>query len=396
VRNKAVYVGSLVVSGLVGGTLALVVGALVWDDGATTTIVEAADTGAGTAVADTPTIAPADGDTSVESAVNHIYSTAAPGVVQVTSSVVAEGFFGQERGEALGSGFVIDKDGHIVTNYHMIENAERVYVNFTQDDGLEATIVGADPATDVALLKISGNRRGLAPIPLGNSDRVRVGDQVVAIGNPFGLERSVTAGIVSALQREIVSPSNFPIDQVIQTDAAINRGNSGGPLLNMEGEVIGVNTQIATAGSEGNVGIGFAVPVNTVRDVVGELMRTGRVEHAYLGVSMQDLSADVARVINVPAEGALIRAVVPDSPADEAGLRGGDTSVVINGESYVLGGDVVVEVAGKDVTSANDVRRAIAARKPGQTLPLRIRRGEEVLEVTVKLGRAPTDVGSSP
>jgi S1-C subfamily serine protease len=218
----------------------------------------------------------------------------------------------------------------------------------------------------------------------------------VAIGNPFGLERSVTAGIVSALQREIVSPSNFPIDQVIQTDAAINRGNSGGPLLNMTGEVIGVNTQIATAGSEGNVGIGFAVPVNTVRDVVGELMRTGRVEHAYAGVSMQDLSADVARVINVPEEGALIARVVPDSPADQAGLVGGDTTVVINGESYVLGGDVIVEAAGKAVKSSDDVRRAIAARKPGQTLPLRIRRGEDTLEVTVKLGRAPTDVGRSP
>jgi S1-C subfamily serine protease len=389
VRNRAVFVGSLVASGVIGGALALAVGTVVLDDEGTTTVVEAV--GTGTPVANTSTVAPGDGTARADAAgaVGRIYATAGPGVVQVTSSVVTEGLFGEQRGEALGSGFVIDQEGHIVTNYHVIENAERVFVNFTQDDGLEAKVVGIDPATDIALLKIDGHRRGLAPIPLGDSEGVQVGDEVVAIGNPFGLERSVTAGIVSALQREIVSPSNFPIDQIIQTDAAINRGNSGGPLLNLDGEVIGVNTQIADAGSGGNVGIGFAVPVNTVRNVVGELMRTGRVEHAYAGVSMQDLSAEVARVINVPEEGALIARVVPDSPAEDAGLQGGDTPVVIGGVSYVVGGDVIVEVAGKTVKSSDDVRRAIAARKPGQKLPLRIRRGEETLDVTVTLGRAP-------
>jgi S1-C subfamily serine protease len=317
-------------------------------------------------------------------------------VVQVTSSVVTQSFFGQERGEALGSGFVVDKSGHIVTNYHVIDGASEVFVNFSQDDRLRARIVGSDPATDIALLKIDGHRRGLSPIALGDSEEVRVGDEVVAIGNPFGLERSVTAGIVSALQREIVSPSSYPIDKVIQTDAAINRGNSGGPLLNAAGEVIGVNTQIATAGSEGNVGVGFAVPVNTVRDVVMELIRTGRVEHAYIGISMQDLSKEVASLVDLPTQGALVARVVPGSPADQAGLRGGDTSIVINGESYVVGGDVITEADGRPVASSDDVREAIANRKPGQKLPLRIRRGTETLSVTVTLGRTPTDGTSAP
>jgi S1-C subfamily serine protease len=383
------YVASVAAAGLLGGGLALAIGSVVWEDGGTTTVVREAT------VASEPTDFQAASNTDGGS-IGEVYRRAAPAVVQVTSSVVTQSFFGEERGQALGSGFVVDKDGHIVTNYHVIEGASEVFVNFSQDDQLKARIVGSDPATDVALLKIDGHRRGLAPISLGNSDEVRVGDEVVAIGNPFGLERSVTAGIVSALQREIVSPSNFPIDQVIQTDAAINRGNSGGPLLNADGEVIGVNTQIATAGSEGNVGIGFAVPVNTVRDVVMELIRTGRVEHAYLGVSMQDLTEDIAGVIDVPSEGALVARVVAGSPADRAGLEGGDTSVVVNGESYVVGGDVITAAGGRPVTSSDDVRRVIAAKQPGQTLPLRIRRGDQTLSVTVTLGRAPTDGTNAP
>jgi S1-C subfamily serine protease len=389
VRSGLPYVASVTAAGLIGGGLAFAAGSLVWDEGGTTTVVQEA-----TAATTEPTGFGPAADTS--GTIGDVYRRAAPAVVQVTSSVVTQSFFGEERGQALGSGFVVDKNGHIVTNYHVVEGASEVFVNFSQDDQLRARIVGTDPATDVALLKIDGHRRGLAPITLGNSDGVRVGDEVVAIGNPFGLERSVTAGIVSALQREIVSPSNFPIDKVIQTDAAINRGNSGGPLLNAAGEVIGVNTQIATAGSEGNVGIGFAVPVNTVRDVVMELIRTGRVEHAYIGVSMQDLSPDVSDLIDVPSEGALVARVVPGSPADEAGLQGGETSVVINGESYVVGGDVIVGADGKKVTSSDDVRRAIAGKKPGQRLPLRIRRGDETLSVTVTLGRAPTDATNAP
>ena len=390
-RSGLPYVASVAAAGLLGGGVAFAVGSAMWDDeGGTTTVVEAAD-----AATEPPSFAGSTGEQDGGS-IGEVYRRVSPGVIQVTSNVVTESVFGPQRQQGLGSGFVVDKDGHIVTNYHVIQGASEVFVNFSQDDQLKAKVVGADPATDIALLKIDGHRRGLAPISLGDSDKVKVGDEVVAIGNPFGLERSVTSGIVSALQREIVSPNNFPIDQVIQTDAAINRGNSGGPLLNAEGQVIGVNTQIATAGSEGNVGIGFAVPVNTVRDVVMELMRTGRVEHPYLGISMQDVTDDIAGLIDLPPEGVLVARVIPDSPADDAGIRGGDTSVVIEGESYIVGGDVITHADGLPVSSSDDVRRALRAKKPGQTLPLQIRRGDQTLSVTVTLGQAPTEGVKAP
>jgi S1-C subfamily serine protease len=374
---------ALTAAGLVGGAAALAIGSAIWD-GETTTVVERA------AAAPTAVAAFAD---EPASSVGDIYRTAGPGVVQITSEVVAaDPLFGESRGRSLGSGFVWDTEGHIVTNYHVVEGAERVFVSFTQDDRLEATIVGTDPSTDLALLEIDvRSKRALSPIPLGDSGSVRVGDEVVAIGNPFGLDRTVTRGIVSAVQREIQSPNNFTIDEVIQTDAAINSGNSGGPLLSADGRVIGVNTQIATAGSEGNVGIGFAVPVNTVKQVVGELLDSGRVDHAYLGVTMADLNEEVARLFNLPAKGILIASVRPGSPAERAGLRGGDTNVVVDGTSYVLGGDVVLEVDGQEVERADELRSAVAEKEPGDELRLRILRGEEEQDVTVKLGRQPTD-----
>ena len=389
-RSGLPYVASIAAAGLLGGGVAFAVGSAMWGEGGTTTVVEAAD-----AATEPPSFGSGTGEEEGGS-IADVYSRVSPGVVQVTSSVLTESVFGTERREGLGSGFVVDKEGHIVTNYHVVQGATEVFVNFSQDDQLKARIVGTDPTTDIALLKIDGHRRGLAPISLGNSDKVKVGDEVVAIGNPFGFERSITAGIVSALQREIVSPNNFPIDQVIQTDAAINRGNSGGPLLNAGGQVIGVNTQIATAGSEGNVGIGFAVPVNTVKDVVMELMRSGRVEHPYLGISMQDVTDDIAGLIDLPPEGVLVGRVIPDSPAADAGIRGGDTSVVIEGQSYIVGGDVITHADGLPVSSSDDVRRAIRAKKPGQTLPLQIRRGDQTLSVTVTLGQAPTEGVQTP
>ncbi len=377
---------AVLAAGLAGGGAALAVGSALWDGG-TTTVVQQAEQG------DVPA-ANFQRDGSAES-VGQIYRQAAAGVVQITSQVVSEDpFFGEQRGQSLGSGFVIDTDGHIVTNYHVVQGADEVYVNFTQNDRLKAKIVGTDPSTDIALLQIdASHKRALSPLELGNSDTVRVGDQVVAIGNPFGLDRTVTAGIVSALQRQIQSPSGFTIDKVIQTDAAINKGNSGGPLLNAEGQVIGVNSQIATAGSEGNVGIGFAVPVNTVKKVVTDLMETGRVDHAYLGVSLQDIGPDVAKLFNVPTEGVLIARVERGGPADKAGLRGGDTSVVVDGTSYILGGDVILEADGKKVESADALRSLIAAKSSGDRLGLTIRRGDEERDVTVTLGRQPRSAG---
>jgi S1-C subfamily serine protease len=378
--NKVPFVAALLASGLVGGGVAVAIGSLVEAEPTTTVIRESASAGLEPVAFESDRTA---------GTVGEIYAARAPGVVQVTSSRVTQGFFGPRQGEALGSGFVIGKDGHIVTNYHVIEGADEILVNFSQDDGVVAELVGVDPSTDLALLKIQEHRRALTPIPLGDSSTVRVGDEVIAIGNPFGLDRTVTAGIVSALQRQILSPSNFTIDKVIQTDAAINQGNSGGPLLNAEGDVIGVNTQIATAGSQGNVGIGFAVPVNTVKTVVGELLEYGRVEHSYLGVSMQDLTPEVARYVNVPERGALIAQVYPDSPAEAAGLRGAEQTVVIDGQSYAVGGDVVVRADGRAIRSSDDLRQVVAAKKPGDELELEVLRGEEELEISVTLGTLP-------
>ena len=383
VRSPLPLIAAVLAAGVLGGGAALAIGSAVWDGGTTTVVRE---TSAG---ADLVSAAQFEGEEN-PSTVGEIYAQAGSGVVQITSEVVTESFFGERLREGLGSGFVIDQQGHVVTNYHVIEGARNVYVNFSSDDRLRAEVVGTDPSTDLALLKIDANQRALTPLRLGNSEAVQVGDEVVAIGNPFGLTRTVTRGIVSALHRQIGSPGGFTIDKVIQTDAAINKGNSGGPLFNAEGEVIGVNTQIATGGTtEGNVGIGFAVPVNTVKEVVSELMADGRVEHPYMGVRMQDVSERVAELYNLPEDSVLITTVEPGSPADRAGLRGGDTSVVVDGTSYTIGGDVVLEADGRPVRSADELRAAVREKEPGDRMELEVRRGSESETITVTLGRLP-------
>ena len=224
---------------------------------------------------------------------------------------------------------MIDKAGHIVTNYHVIEGADQIEVSFSNQDTLRATLVGSDPSTDIAVLRVEASSRSLTPLVLGNSDAVRVGDPVVAIGNPFGLARTATAGIVSAVQeRTITAPNGYPIDHVIQTDAPINSGNSGGPLLNDRAEVIGVNSQIAPAqGSSGNVGIGFAVPSNTVKEVVAQLVATGQVDRAYLGIGGTTVTAELARVFRLPVDaGVLVEDVGDGTAAARAGLKAGTTS----------------------------------------------------------------------
>jgi S1-C subfamily serine protease len=322
--------------------------------------------------------------------VNEIYERAAPGVVQINSNLSGVSLpAGDQR--ALGSGFVIDKSGHIVTNYHVVQGANEIRVGFSNRDTMEARLVGSDPSTDVAVLRVNVDASALAPLPLGDSDRVEVGDPVVAIGNPFGLDRTATAGIVSAVQRLITAPSDFTIDHVIQTDAPINRGNSGGPLLNDRGEVIGVNTQIETGGiTTGNVGIGFAVPSNTVKNVVGQILRTGRVEHPHLGIRGKPITPDVAEAYRLPTEaGVLVESVTGGTGADRAGLQAGDTKVFVAGDSYILGGDIIVAADGKKVSSVEELRDAVAAHKPGEKLKLRIYRDGERTSVTVTLGRRP-------
>jgi S1-C subfamily serine protease len=352
-----------------------------------------------------PSVASAAFQSGKALSINAIYQRDAPGVVQVTSTTVVQvpqdPFFGNpfgpstERQRALGSGFVIDKAGHIVTNYHVIQGARSIKVSFSNNESMKAKVVGTDPSTDLAVLQVDANSRALTPIQLGDSDAVRVGDSVVAIGNPFGLDRTVTAGIVSALQRPIQAPNGYTIDHVIQTDAALNHGNSGGPLLNAEGLVIGVNSQIQTAdaSSQGNVGIGFAIPSNTVKSVVAQIIKNGKVEHAFLGISARGITPELAKVFRLPvSSGLLVEGVEPNSGAAQAGLKAGTTQVTLAGESYYLGGDVIVSADGVPVKSIARLRDLVNAKSPGDEMTLEIYRGSKKLTLHVKLGRQPSSL----
>jgi S1-C subfamily serine protease len=265
-------------------------------------------------------------------------------------------------------------------------------VSFSGNDQINATVIGKDPSTDVAVLRIVTHARALDPLSLGDSDVVRVGDTVYAIGNPFGYTRTLTSGLVSALQRQITAPNSLPIENAIQTDAAINHGNSGGPLIDAAGHVIGVTSQISTGttGQQGNLGIGFAIPINTVRTVAAQLIKSGKVEHPYLGISVLPITTELARLFNLPSShGLLVARVDPGSGAAKAGLKAGNTNVIVQGTSYPLGGDIVVAVGGKPVHTFEQLRDSIAQKKPGDKLSLQIYRHGKKTSVTVTLGQAP-------
>ena len=331
--------------------------------------------------------------------INEIYRASAPAVVHIeTTSRVQQpsDFFGNPFGttqtqRALGSGFVIDKAGHIVTNYHVVRGANSIQVSFSNNEHFKAKVVGVDPSTDSAVLQVKVKSRALKSLPLGNSDSVRVGDQVIAIGNPFGLDRSVTAGIVSAVQRRIEAPNQLSISHVIQTDAALNHGNSGGPLLNAQGQVIGVNAQIETGGqSQGNVGIGFAIPINTIKDVVAELIKHGKVEHPFLGIEGKTLQPNIGRLFHLQVtSGVLVASVRPGTGAAKAGLKPATSQVTVEGESWPAGGDVIVKVDGQPVPSVERLVDLIAAKKPGDKIDLEVVRGTSRIHLNVKLGRQP-------
>jgi putative serine protease PepD len=332
--------------------------------------------------------------------IGQIYKQDAPGVVQITARIYTQArdpIFGTPQGflteeKALGSGFVLSKGGFILTNYHVVQGASSIRVSFSNNDSLQARLVGADPSTDVAVLKVGTKSRALKPLPMGNSDAVRIGDTVVALGNPLGYVRTVTAGIVSALQRRIQSPNSQPIDHIIQTDAAINPGNSGGPLIDTSGAVIGVNAAISTPSSseQGNVGIGFAIPINTVKNVAEQLMHTGKVVHTYMGVSVQAITPEVSRLVGLPvSRGLLVAEVFAGSPAAKAGIRGGSLDEIVQGESYMVGGDVIESVDGLPVRSETRFRDIIASKKPGEIITLQIYRGDARSSLDVTLGRLP-------
>jgi S1-C subfamily serine protease len=378
-------------SALVGG---LVVGLLGWIAIGAGWI--ASDDESGSTVATAPLAAAASDTEDGAPSVNEIYRKDSPGVVLVESTQSPQASpvdpFGQQGGgTATGSGFVIDEDGHIVTNAHVVDGAESVQVTLGEDgESFDADVVGADPSTDIAVLQVDAPDDQLHPLTLGDSGSVKVGDPVVAIGNPFGLDRTVTAGIVSALQREISSPNGFTINDVIQTDAPINPGNSGGPLLDAAGRVIGVNSQIEASGGNGNVGIGFAVPIDTTREVAQQLIEDGEVQHAYLGVSGTDVTPEIADVLNLDSDqGAVVQSVVPDSPADDAGIEAGDADATIGGQPVRAGGDVITAVDGDSVSDMSDVIAAVNSKQPGDELELTLLRGGNERTVTVTLGDRP-------
>ncbi|MCB0861750.1 MAG: trypsin-like peptidase domain-containing protein [Solirubrobacterales bacterium] len=340
--------------------------------------------------------------------VNQIYNRDSDGVGFITASGISTGSssafdpFGQQQGTstATGSGFLIDTDGHMVTNNHVIEGAKKITVTLGDSDAVyEASVVGTDPSTDLAVIKVDAPESEMKPLKLGDSSDVKVGDPVVAIGNPFGLDRTVTTGIVSALQREISSLTNYAISNVIQTDAAINPGNSGGPLIDADGNVIGVNSQIATgtgSSTSGNVGIGFAIPSNTVKDVVGQLIEDGKAEHAYLGISGATINQQLADALNLGTDsGVLVQEAPKDGPAAKAGIKAGDTAVTIQGQRVMAGGDVITKVNGKDLSSMEDLIAAVNDAKVGDEMDLEVERNGDTSTVTVTLGTRPDDNSST-
>jgi S1-C subfamily serine protease len=378
---------SAVLGGLVVGVLGWIAIGAGW---------VASDDDPAAAVATAPLTAAASDAENGGPTVNEIYRKDSPGVVRVESSRGSGASsldpFGQPGGgTATGSGFVIDEDGHVVTNAHVVEGAESVQVTLGEDgETFDAEVVGTDPSTDIAVIQVDAPADQLHPLTLGDSSSVEVGDPVIAIGNPFGLDRTVTAGIVSALQREIDSPNGFVIRDAIQTDAPINPGNSGGPLLDAAGRVIGVNSQIEASGGNGNVGIGFAVPIDTTREVAQQLIEDGEVQHAYLGVSGTDITPEIADVLNLDRDqGALVQSVVPNSPADEAGVQAGDADATIGGRPLTAGGDVIIAVDGDAVTEMSDVIAAVDSKQPGDELELTLVRGNDERTVTVTLGDRP-------
>jgi len=334
----------------------------------------------------------------LEGKVIAVYDSASPGVVNITNRQVAYDFFMQPvPEEGTGSGFVYDREGHIITNYHVIEGAEELSVTMPDETVVTAQVVGSDPSNDLAVLKVDVPADQLHPIPLGDSQNLRVGQFVVAIGNPFGLERTLTTGVVSALGRVIESPDQRFIGEIIQTDAAINPGNSGGPLLDLSGRVIGVNTAIFSP-SQASAGIGFAVPVSSVRRVVPELIANGYYAHPWLGVRLLDVTPEWVDVLrqagmDVPVtEGVLLIEVVAGAPANQAGLRGGQRQVQVGNGILPVGGDIITALDGEPIASTQELTLFLDTRTQiGQTIQVTLIRDGQELTLPATLTERPRE-----
>ncbi len=332
--------------------------------------------------------------TDEEETIIGIYEKLAPGVVNITSTVLERDFFFNViPKKGVGSGAIIDKRGYIVTNHHVIEDARKLEVTLANGKKYNARLVGSDPDTDIAVIKIDAPERELIVIPMGDSDKLRVGQRVMVMGNPFRLGQTLTTGVISSIGRTIRSPTGALVEDVIQTDAAINPGNSGGPLIDTSGKMVGIATAIFSP-TGANVGIGFAIPVNTVKRVVEEIISRGYYGHAWLGATLITLLPDFAEALKMDVkEGAMVVEVVPNSPAARAGLRGGSMVAQIGNYSIPVGGDVIVRVDGNPIFEANDVIRILRQKRPGDRMVLDVIRwnGERV-RITVQLGERRSDL----
>ena len=356
------------------------------------------------ATAETPTTyASPSGGTSGSLTPEQIYQNLSGGVVMVLAEFGSAGtdIFGQaQSGESLGTGFVVDEQGYILTNAHVVEEngqrADSVTVVFnkggSETQRVKGTLAGVDVGSDVAVIKVDPASVDLIPLPIGDSDKVTVGEAVVAIGNPLGYDFSITSGIVSATGRSMQAANGQTIPNGIQTDAAINQGNSGGPLIDSQGRVIGINERIASQ-SGGNEGLGFAVPINTAMRSLEQLKATGKVQYAWMGVALQTLTSDLAPSLGTTTQsGALVEEVSPGSPAAKAGIKGGDRTVTVDGQQYTAGGDVIVKADTTTINTADDLIAYLSTKKPGDTITVTVERDGKTQELKVTLAERPSNL----
>ena len=378
-------VGAIALPAVVGAVTALAVLAGTGQlGGGDTTIIRETASGVTTSVSSAR-----DAATEAESAVPskglsvaEVVKRKSPAVVSISNETT--------QGGSLGSGFLIDAAGHIITNAHVVDSASKTTVTF--EDGTEAkgTILGVDTSTDVAVVKIDKVPTGVSPLPLGNSGGLTVGQEVVAIGNPYGYSGTATTGIVSALERVIESPSGFTIQNAIQTDAAINQGNSGGPLFDRDGRVIGINSQIASQNG-GNVGIGFAVPIDTVRPIVASIIASGKAQHAWIGIQGRELTPGLAEKLGLVGKRGVIVASLDDrGPANDAGMKAADSADA----AVPKGGDLIVAVNGTPIADMADVSKAVASRKVGDQITITVLRDGKSETLTLTLKDRPADIGA--
>ena len=378
-------VGAIALPAVVGAVTALAVLAGTGQlGGGDTTIIRETASGVTTSVSSAR-----DAATEAESAVPskglsvaEVVKRKSPAVVSISNETT--------QGGSLGSGFLIDAAGHIITNAHVVDGATKTTVTFKDGTEAKGTILGVDKSTDVAVVKIDKVPTGVSPLPLGNSGGLTVGQEVVAIGNPYGYSGTATTGIVSALERIIESPSGFTIQNAIQTDAAINQGNSGGPLFDRDGRVIGINSQIASQNG-GNVGIGFAVPIDTVRPIVASIIASGTAQHAWIGIQGRELTPGLAEKLGLVGKRGVIVASLDDrGPANDAGMKAADSADA----AVPKGGDLIVAVNGKPITDMADVSEAVASRKVGEQITITVLRDGKSQTLTLTLKDRPADIGA--